>query len=246
MMTATSTRQKSRESLSGKWGKGALIILAFVAFSFIITLIESFLQFNPVVGLIVKILMFLVNLAVSFGLTISFIRLKRSENVGAFDFANNIVDNAKRGFGITIHTLLKMIIPILLFIVAMFLTSYSLLTSVSGIIGYSTSSNSSPLIGVIATILYLISMIWLVVKGMLYSLSYYIAYDHPEMTTKEAVNESARLMKGNRGNLFVLDLSFIGWAILATFTLGIGMFWLIPYMQVAQVCFYEEVSQKEQ
>ena len=245
MMTATNTRKKAREALVGKWGKGALIILSFLAFSFLVSLLESFLTSIPVVGFLVTIIMFLVNIAVSFGLIISFIKLKRGENVGAFDFVNNLVENAKRGFGISIHTLLKMIVPILIYIVALVLTSYSVYSSTLSLLTSSTSG-SSPMLGVIGTILSFVSMIWLVVRGMLYSLSYYIAYDHPEMTTKEAVNESARLMKGNRGNLFVLDLSFIGWAILAAFTFGIGMFWLIPYMQVAQICFYEEVSEKEQ
>ena len=51
-------------------------------------------------------------------------------------------------------------------------------------------------------------------------------------------------MTGNRGKYFVLQLSFIGWAILACLTLGIGMFWLTPYITVATICFYEALSGK--
>ena len=53
-------------------------------------------------------------------------------------------------------------------------------------------------------------------------------------------------MSGHRGDLFLLELSFIGWAILAVFTLGIGCLWLLPYMQVAKVCFYEEIIGKKE
>ena len=51
-------------------------------------------------------------------------------------------------------------------------------------------------------------------------------------------------MKGNKGNCFVLTLSFIGWAILAALTFGIGMLWLMPYIQVSMVCFYEHIINK--
>ena len=46
-------------------------------------------------------------------------------------------------------------------------------------------------------------------------------------------------MTGKRGKLFCLQLSFIGWAILAVFTLGIGYLWLIPYVQIAIIAFYK-------
>ena len=51
-----------------------------------------------------------------------------------------------------------------------------------------------------------------------------------------------RMMKGNRGKIVLLSVSFIGWAILTVFTLGIGYLWLMPYMMVAEVCFYEKVA----
>lgn len=42
--------------------------------------------------------------------------------------------------------------------------------------------------------------------------------------------------------LFLLDLSFIGWAILCIFTFGIGLLFLKPYMQVAHAAFYEDLK----
>ena len=62
----------------------------------------------------------------------------------------------------------------------------------------------------------------------------------------EVVNESEKMMNGNRGKIFLLSLSFIGWAILATLTLGIGFLWLMPYMIVAEVCFYEYLLGKKE
>ena len=52
-------------------------------------------------------------------------------------------------------------------------------------------------------------------------------------------------MRGHKFELFCLDISFIGWAILAVFTLGIGGLWLTPYENAARVAFYRElVDQK--
>ena len=53
-------------------------------------------------------------------------------------------------------------------------------------------------------------------------------------------------MTGNRWKLFCLEFSFIGWAILATLTLGIGFLWLIPYIQVAEIAFARFVCGKNE
>lgn len=48
-------------------------------------------------------------------------------------------------------------------------------------------------------------------------------------------------MDGRKGDLFCLDLSFIGWALLATLTAGIGYLWLMPYMTVSRAAFYRSL-----
>ena len=49
------------------------------------------------------------------------------------------------------------------------------------------------------------------------------------------------MMKGHKMDLFLLYLSFIGWAILCIFTLFIGYLWLAPYVQMTEVKFYEKI-----
>ena len=80
-----------------------------------------------------------------------------------------------------------------------------------------------------------------IVKSYSYSMAYYINLDHPEYNPTEAITESRRLMDGNKMRLFCLHLSFIGWAIVCFFTLGIGMLWLIPYMNAANAEFYQDL-----
>ena len=80
-----------------------------------------------------------------------------------------------------------------------------------------------------------------IIKSYSYSMTYYITKDKPELSTEEAINESMRLMEGNKMRLFLLDLSFIGWVLLSFLTCCIGLLWLIPYAQTARACFYEDL-----
>lgn len=81
-----------------------------------------------------------------------------------------------------------------------------------------------------------------VVKALSYSMTCFILKDYPELEFNEAINLSMAMMKGHRFDLFYLYLTFIGWALLAFFTLGIGYFWLIPYMQASIAHFYIDVK----
>lgn len=67
------------------------------------------------------------------------------------------------------------------------------------------------------------TMLWsllLIFPGIMaaysYSMSFYVLADHPEYTPLQCIAESKRLMRGNRWKLFCLELSFIGWNILAS------------------------------
>ena len=84
-----------------------------------------------------------------------------------------------------------------------------------------------------------------IVKTYSYSMSFYIMNDHPEYTATQCLDESRRMMQGHKLDLFCLHLSFIGWIIVAAFTLGIGMLWVEPYMQLSQANFYEELKKAQ-
>ncbi len=85
-----------------------------------------------------------------------------------------------------------------------------------------------------------------IIAGFSYSMSFYILRDNPNMTAREALRCSKQMMRGHKGQLFVLGWSFIGWALLCTLTLGIGMFWLVPYMNLSYTKFYEGLKESEQ
>lgn len=80
------------------------------------------------------------------------------------------------------------------------------------------------------------------IKAYSYAMTPYILKDNPEMKNNAAIEESMRMMDGHKLELFMLDLSFIGWAILSLLTCCIGFLWLVPYMNMARVNFYEDLK----
>ncbi len=84
-----------------------------------------------------------------------------------------------------------------------------------------------------------------IVKSYSYSMAYYIKNDHPEYDWKQCINESQKMMKGHKGRLFCLHLSFIGWILLGALCCGVGILWVIPYISVANVEFYNDLKGTE-
>lgn len=82
-----------------------------------------------------------------------------------------------------------------------------------------------------------------IIASYSYSMTYYLMADNPSITSTEAINKSKEMMKGHKMELFVLELTFIGWALLATiFTFGIGLLWVSAYMETAKAEFYKKLS----
>ena len=83
-----------------------------------------------------------------------------------------------------------------------------------------------------------------IIKAYSYSMTFYILRENPEMTAGDAITASQKMMDGHKMDLFLLSLSFIGWAILASITFGIGYLWLIPYIYTANAAFYETLKKE--
>jgi len=70
----------------------------------------------------------------------------------------------------------------------------------------------------------------------------YMLAENPEISGMEAIRRSWENMKGRKGELFVLQLSFIGWILLTMLTFGVlAIFYTGPYMALAEAGFYREM-----
>ncbi len=237
-MPPSEIRKEAREALAGNWGKGVCIVLAYGLISFIFEMILAAFKSNGLIVSILNLAISIVTVPISYGLLISFMKLKRGDNTSAFDFLEDGFKNFARSWKIELWTFVKLLLPILCLIVV-----YILMGAIFGVM-YASSKNFEVGFAIIVAVLYLASIVYITARSLLYSLAQFIAIDNPEMTAKETVLKSQEMMTGNRGNLFLLMLSFIGWAFLCIFTLGIGVLWLTPYMQVATVCFYDRLKNK--
>ena len=243
-------RAKAREKLTGKWGKAVGITFAYLVIVFLISFIQAHTEDQAFLYLVVSIIAFVIEIPLSFGLMYSFYKLFRNEETSAFDFCSLGFSNFGRSWRVTGRMISKMIGPMILIIIAyiLIMSSFSMFIMSSAYsVMYSSSSSSVGTAGVLTLVGFVIliaSSIWATTKMYYYMLSYLIAMDNPEMTAKETVEESRRLMTNNRAKLFWLQLSFIGWAILNAFTFGIGSLWLIPYIQFAIFSFYDKVREK--
>ena len=107
------------------------------------------------------------------------------------------------------------------------------------------------LIQIITTVLIFLWSILFFIPGIVayyrYRQAYYILLDNPNKGVINCINESKRLMHGNKINLFLLDLSFLGWHIIdfmtillipSPFMFPIISIWLSPYIGLSRAAFY--------
>ena len=101
------------------------------------------------------------------------------------------------------------------------------------------------LMGLVVALGYICFIIPGIVLILSYSLVPIILIKKPELGIVETLKYSREKMKGHKLDTFVLGLSFIGWAILGTLTLGILYIWLFPYMQLTFTKFYLNILEEE-
>ena len=85
-----------------------------------------------------------------------------------------------------------------------------------------------------------------IIKAYSYSMTPYIVKDMvasgKQVSATDGINASKELMKGHKMALFIFDLSFLGWNILAAITCGLGYLWVTPYYQTAKANFYRRIA----
>ena len=101
------------------------------------------------------------------------------------------------------------------------------------ICGYRQKSVTLLLAG--AAVIYLI-------LSLMFSQTMFFLTDYIDIEAMQALKESVRIMRGKKGKLFYLQLSFMGIYLLGAIACGIGLLWVIPYMQVTMANFYRKIT----
>lgn len=80
------------------------------------------------------------------------------------------------------------------------------------------------------------------IKKYSYAMAPYIVAENPDISADDAITRSREIMDGHKWELFVLDLSFIGWHLLGPLTFGLIYIYVSPYIALAKVNFYDRIK----
>ena len=200
--------------------------------------------------LVVQLLITVYQWIMSFGYTSYALRMARNEQPGF----QNLLD----GF----RTIGRAFLVYLL--IYIFTTLWSLLFLVPAFIVMLVSALGGPMLMFLALLLVIAAAILSVIVTYRYRLAVYFLLDNPEMGALAAITESKRAMMGWKGELFIQDLSFLGWWLLLSlasllafslgsiFGLGVGgllsfltvkiaSLWFNPYIWGTEANFYDWV-----
>ncbi len=232
MKYAEDFRRDAREALKGRWG------IAVIA-GLIASLLGAVTESAPEVSL---------NMGSSGGET----------NINVLPFINGITPQMKALLvgGLTYIFIIALIMAALYFIlggvVEIGYAKFNINIAdrknagIDNLFGYFSIWKSAAVMRILKGLYIFLWSLLFIIPGIVAAYSYamtsYIMAENPDMTAGEAICASKQMMMGNRGRLFCMLLSFIGWDILCVLTLGIGSLWITPYKQAATAAFYREVS----
>ena len=115
--------------------------------------------------------------------------------------------------------------------------------------GATTNLDNIIVTGVLVSIFTFLWSLLLIIPGIIksysYAMTYYIQFDHPEMSETDAITASREMMKGHKWELFMLDLSFIGWYLLVPLTFGWIMLYVAPYQNATKAAFYLNLKNQQ-
>jgi uncharacterized membrane protein len=96
------------------------------------------------------------------------------------------------------------------------------------------------------TLAVMVGFVLLIVPGVIISLMFamvpYIFAVYPNVTIREAMDISRRVMNGHKAEFFILQLSFLGWIFISVTSCGIAqIFYVGPYIQTTMAGYYDEL-----
>lgn len=96
---------------------------------------------------------------------------------------------------------------------------------------------------VITFLWFLLFIIPGIIKSYAYRMVPYILADNPNIGYKRALEISNQMTYGEKFNIFVLDLSFLGWYFLGSLLCGIGIIFVRPYENATEAELYLVLKQ---
>lgn len=220
MYTRAELKQNAKNALKGKWGSAILATVIFLAIILIASFVLSVIQMIIGVASLFLVKSFeastLVSSVMSLLTSIIQIVIVAPLTVGLYSYFLKITEENKPELDMIFN-------------------------------GFKNSFGNSIIMSVLVSIYTFLWSLLLIVPGIIkaysYSMAFYIMAENPNISAGDAIKESMRIMNGHKMELFFLQLSFIGWGVLACCTCFVGFLWLVPYMNKTTANFYQSIKQ---
>lgn len=220
-------KRLAKGQLKGKYGIsiGVLLLYFLIIFAIVIAISIFSLLLSPT-GVIMKGILYLLLLLAApifaVGLTRFYLILARGEELS--------VSNLFWGFS---NHPGKYIIVYLLVLIFSFIIFIPVI-----ILCIINSLHDSSIFLTLTILYYIVTYVFLIIWELSISQVYNLLADDPEKSVIQVLKESRALMKGHKGRLFYMIISFLGWYVLGICSCGIGFLWIIPYFYTTLAIFY--------
>lgn len=220
----------AKEQLFGKYGTA-------VGTTIILLLITLFMQFLPtllidstsIIGLIIYYMVsFIISLFVglfSSGRAFFYLKISCRQNVSVGDIF----------YGFKVHPDKALFIQLILTLI-----SYLCLAPMF-IFNYLFLNTQNVIYMLLMSIFTIIGCTVSIIIGLIFSQAFYLLQDFPEYSSKELLKMSSQIMKGHKGRLFYLQLSFIPLFLLGIISCCVAFLWIVPYMNATMADFYMDL-----
>lgn len=229
--SSSELKSMAKGALAGRYGTavGAVLLLMVINFGVNMIMRMFVMMGNPLEILIYFAVSFVVTLllaVIQAGLDKLFLNMAREEVYGIGDLFQCFANQPDR----------VIVISLLISLIGFACMLPGLVVLIPAIFA---ESNALTLVGVI---LLLVGIVVYMVLTLGYSMATYIYLDAPEKSAITCLRESSRMMKGNKGRLFYIQLSFIGVMLLGILACYIGILWVLPYMRMTIAELYRELN----
>lgn len=239
--SAARLRDDAKGFLNGNYGRAIGVAMIFVCFNYLVDMVLNIFDQILTVGfvsagmlsdtavLVMDIVYGVISLALSIviavfsmGMSLFYLKLGCRANAAASDLFVGFKENMSRSFAISFRVS---------GVIGLVMLPGTVMSSYYWATRYDYALYA-------AAICIFVGGIIAIYISLNYQMSYFIMHDFAEYSAAEVVSASRKKMKGHKGRLFRLELSFIPYILLAVLTLGIGMLWVYPLMQEARAQFY--------
>ncbi|WMC93712.1 DUF975 family protein [Kineothrix sp. MB12-C1] len=224
----------AKEQLFGKYSTAVGAFLATTAITLFMASIPAFMI--PQGSIIYRIIYYMVSFIISLftgifssGLAFFYLKIACGQPVSVSDIF----------FGFRLH-------PDKALLIQLVLTAASYLCTVPALIFQWLYFNGGNVFYMLfMSISFVIGTAILIFVSLLFSQAFYLLQDFPEYQTKELLKMSRHMMKGHKGRLFYIELSFIPLFLLGILSCCIAFLWIIPYMNATMANFYMDLVKNQ-